>query len=113
VSRAPGGVGRVARDIPREDLLVKKTLMTLAAVAALSLTSCVGPYNAFNSVSSWNSRVSEEKWVNELLYFGLHIVPVYPLAAVGDALIFNSIEFWGGENPISKPEPFTSQSGEE
>ena len=27
-------------------------------------------------------------------------VPVYELATLGDALVFNSIEFWTGENPI-------------
>jgi hypothetical protein len=30
------------------------------------------------------------------------ILPVYGLCTLGDALIFNSIEFWGGENPIQK-----------
>ncbi len=89
---------------------MKKTLTALALVATLGGTSCVGPYNAFNSVASWNSRVSDSKFLNELVYLGLMIVPVYPLASLGDALIFNSIEFWGGENPISKPQEFTNQN---
>jgi len=89
---------------------MKKSLTAIAMLAALGATSCVGPYNAFNSVSSWNSRVSESKFLNELVYIGLYIVPVYPIASFGDALIFNSIEFWGGENPISKPEAFTNQN---
>jgi len=88
---------------------MKKTLTAIAMVAALGTTSCVGPYNAFNSVASWNSRVSDSKFLNELVYIGLYIIPVYGIASLGDALIFNSIEFWGGENPISKPEEFTSQ----
>jgi hypothetical protein len=28
---------------------------------------------------------------------------VYGICILGDALIFNSIQFWGGENPISAP----------
>lgn len=87
---------------------MKKTLTALAATALLG-ASCVGPYNAFNSVSSWNSRATDNKFLNELIYIGLYIVPVYQLAAFGDAVIFNSIEFWGGENPISKPQEFKSQ----
>lgn len=88
---------------------MKKTITALAMAAALGTTSCVGPYNAFNSVASWNSRVSDSKFLNELVYIGMYIIPVYGIASLGDALIFNSIEFWGGENPISKPEEFTSQ----
>jgi hypothetical protein len=90
---------------------MKKTITALALAATLGTTSCVGPDNAYNSVLSWNSRVSESKFVNELVFLGCWIVPVYQIAMFGDHLIFNSIEFWGGENPISKPEPFTSQSG--
>jgi hypothetical protein len=33
----------------------------------------------------------------------LTIIPVYGIAYLGDIIIFNSIEFWGGENPISPP----------
>lgn len=90
---------------------MKKRILAPIVLAGLLASSCVGPYNAFNSVSSWNSRVSDSKFVNELVYLGLNIIPVYGLAALGDALIFNSFEFWGGENPISAPKPFKSQGG--
>lgn len=33
------------------------------------------------------------------------ILPVYPLCLAGDIVIFNSIEFWGGNNPINEPDP--------
>ena len=29
------------------------------------------------------------------------IIPVYGLATLGDALIFNTIEFWSGSNPVA------------
>ena len=87
---------------------MKKLL--LASVLALGLlTSCIGPNNAFNGLSSWNGRATESKWWNELIWVALWVVPVYPLAMAGDVVIFNSIEFWGGENPFSEPEPFTPQ----
>ena len=87
---------------------MKKTITALCAAALLG-TSCVGPYNAFNSVSSWNSKATDNKFLNELIYIGLYIVPVYQLATLGDAVIFNSIEFWGGENPIGKPAEHKNQ----
>ncbi len=36
----------------------------------------------------------------ELVFLGLIIIPAYGLFSFGDAIIFNSIEFWGGSNPI-------------
>jgi hypothetical protein len=88
---------------------MKKIITALALASMLGTTSCVGPYNAFNSVASWNSRATDNKWLNELIYIGLYIVPVYQVAALGDAVIFNSLEFWTGDNPIKKPEEFKTQ----
>ena len=47
--------------------------------------------------------------VNELAFLGLNIVPVYPLCLFGDYIVFNSIEFWSGDNVISEPKEFKSQ----
>jgi hypothetical protein len=30
-------------------------------------------------------------------------LPVYGLATLGDAVVFNSIEFWTGDNPVDPP----------
>lgn len=88
---------------------LRKIAATLGVVAALSSTSCIGPNNAYDSLSSWNSRVSENKFVNELVYLGLTIIPVYPICLWGDIIIFNSVEFWTGKNWIAKPEAFKPQ----
>lgn len=86
---------------------MKSKLAIAAAAAALLSTSCIGPNNAFNGIHSWNSRVSDSKWVNELVHIGCWIIPVYGLALFGDIVLFNSIEFWGGENLVGPPsQPF-------
>ncbi len=74
-----------------------------AAVLGLALlgTSCYGPFNLTRRVHHWNDSVTDNKWGQEGMFLLLVIVPVYGLSMLGDALIFNSIEFWGGENPIS------------
>jgi hypothetical protein len=101
---------------PRAATLRKQTSRSLAALAELSAClvapSCIGPDNLYRGVSAWNSKVSDSKYVNELLFLGLHILPVYPIAMVGDRLVFNSIEFWWGKNPIGKPEEFKPQETE-
>jgi len=81
----------------------------VALAACLSTTSCIGPNNAYNSLLTWNSKLSESKWLNELAFLGLNIIPVYGLFLFGDYIIFNSVEFWTGDNWIHKPEAFKPQ----
>jgi hypothetical protein len=106
--RAQSGTGP-----SRAATLMKQTSRPFAAVAALSAClvapSCIGPDNLYRGVSAWNSNISDSKYVNEILFLGLHILPVYPIAMVGDRLVFNSIEFWWGKNPIGKPDEFKPQ----
>jgi len=52
-------------------------------------------------LKDWNQEVSESRFVNNLIFWGLNIIPVYGLFFVGDAIIFNVIEFWSGSNPIA------------
>ncbi|MCI5707669.1 MAG: DUF3332 domain-containing protein [Odoribacter sp.] len=85
---------------------MKKTLTKVLAVALLvasvpSLTGCYGPFRLSTKLHNWNGQVSNKKFVNELVFLGFCILPAYELCLLGDALIFNSIEFWSGNNPIS------------
>jgi len=88
---------------------MKKTLGSVLLASCLLSTSCIGPFNTFNNVTAWNSRVSDSKWVNELVYLGLWVVPVYEIVLTLDSLVFNSIEFWGGENPIGPAKDYQNQ----
>jgi hypothetical protein len=47
---------------------------------------------------TWNKSVGD-KWVNELVFLVLCIVPAYEVAWFIDGVILNSIEFWTGDNP--------------
>ncbi len=76
-----------------------KKALSLAMVLAFT-SACFGSFGLTRKLWTFNKDVSSEKFVQELVYLGLVIIPVYELAALGDALIFNSIEFWGGKNPV-------------
>jgi hypothetical protein len=78
----------------------------LASVLCLSIFAggCYGPFNLTRQVHHWNGTVVENEWGQEGIFLGLAFLPVYFLAIAGDSLIFNSIEFWGGQNPIAAPE---------
>jgi hypothetical protein len=85
---------------------MKKQLTAAALTLSLLTASCLGPNNAFNSIHNWNARVTDSDALKEVLFLGMVIIPVYPITLLGDYLIFNTIDYWGGENPISDPGPF-------
>lgn len=91
---------------------MKKEL--LAGLLALGLTSsCLGPDNLYHSVKNWNADLSGDDWVNELVFLGFIVVPVYPIALIGDVLVFNTIGYWSGDETINSPGEFPGFSRED
>lgn len=75
------------------------SLIAGAMAAVLMASSCVGSFSLFNKLSSWNRKATSSKFLNEIIF--IVISPVYALAGVADVLLFNSIEFWSGHNPVA------------
>ena len=86
--------------------LIRTALTGFVLVCFLTATSaCYGPFNLTRNVYHWNSGIKGSgevngKWMKEIVFFGMIIIPVYMLSALADAFIFNSMEFWTGQNPI-------------
>ena len=78
---------------------MKKFIPVLLAGSIL-LTGCTGPFMLTKNLHKWQTNVSDDPWAVEGVFLACVIIPVYAVCTLGDALIFNSIEFWGGENPI-------------
>ena len=78
-----------------------KTSIVCCALSGLTLTSCIGSYALFNKVRGWNEQATGNKFLNELIFIGLWIVPVYEVTMSADTLVLNSIEFWSGSNPVA------------
>lgn len=81
----------------------------VAAAALLSFmtmsTACYGPFNLTKNVYHWNSNMKgsgqiNDKWMKEIVFFGMIIIPAYQFSALLDMFIFNSMHFWTGESPI-------------
>ncbi|MBI4355576.1 MAG: DUF3332 family protein [Candidatus Omnitrophica bacterium] len=73
--------------------------------AVLVVGGCYGPFNLTRKLYNWNGQASQDKWGREAVFLLCVWVPVYGLATLADGLIFNSIEFWTGDNPIKMDEP--------
>ncbi|MFN0241810.1 MAG: DUF3332 family protein [Planctomycetota bacterium] len=85
---------------------MKKLLLAAVLVLGVSTPSCLGPDNAFHSVKNWNAELSEQDWVNEVVFLGLTIIPVYGLAHLVDVVVLNTIGYWSGDYPVKDPGPF-------
>ena len=78
----------------------KLTAMLLTATILFS--SCIGSFRLTNNIKDWNEGLGD-KFVNELVFIALHIVPIYEIAIFIDGVVLNSIEFWTGENVVAEP----------
>lgn len=83
-------------------MLKKSVVVALVVAMSTSLVGCFGSFRATKAVYSFNRSVHYHKWIREGVFLGMVIIPVYELAALFDAVIGNSIEFWTGRNPIAK-----------
>ena len=90
----------------------------LAAVllsATIVFSSCIGSFRLTNNIKDWNESIGN-KWVNELVFIAMHIVPVYEIAMMVDGVVLNSIEFWTGNNVVMEEgdtKVVTNSEGEE
>ncbi len=70
------------------------------AVAMVSLQGCYGKMALTKKVYRVNGEVGD-KFLRSLVTWVFIIVPVYGISALVDFVLFNTIEFWTGSNPVA------------
>lgn len=78
-------------------------------VAALVAGGCYGPFNLTRRLYRWNADMGHDQWEREFIFLLLNFVPVYGTVALADAVAFNSMQFWTGNNPVD-PLPGEAQA---
>jgi hypothetical protein len=81
-------------------LLIQSVSVFLVLALLVTAFGCYGSFNLTTKVYKFNGGLGS-KWVNELGFLVMSIVPVYGVAVFVDAIVLNSIEFWTGTNPVS------------
>jgi hypothetical protein len=76
-----------------------KKIVASVLIAAFIATGCTGSFNLTRKVYNFH-RSQSDKWADELCFLLVALIPVYSLATLADAIVFNSIEFWSGKNPV-------------
>jgi hypothetical protein len=89
----------------KKSLAKKISMALLAGGMTMGLSGCIGS----NAVTGYVMKFNLEAVDNRYARGGLNILlaPVYGLSIMADALVFNSIQFWAGKNPLDgKPHIF-------
>lgn len=79
---------------------ISLSLATAMAVTAVGATGCFGKFALTRKLYTWNDGLGN-KFVKTLVFWGLHVIPAYPVCASADYLILNVLEFWTGSNPVA------------
>ncbi|WP_067517215.1 DUF3332 family protein [Endozoicomonas ascidiicola] len=81
--------------------MIKNVIKAVSAVIiAAQLSGCMGSMGVSQKVTDLNLKLTDNKYGRAAIYVPAWLV-VYPIAGLSDVVIFNSIEFWSGENPIT------------
>jgi hypothetical protein len=76
-------------------------VVTCLIACSMMFSSCIGSFGLWNKALAWNKGLSKSKFVNEIVFIAMHVVPVYEIAGIVDAVVLNTIEFWTGNNPVA------------
>lgn len=77
-------------------------------ILASALTGCVGSNAVTSKVMKFNVEVVDNRYARAGVNFLL--APVYGITTAADYVVFNSLEFWTGSNPLNgKPHIFDSK----
>lgn len=74
--------------------------IALGLTLAFGVQGCYGKFQLVRNLYKWNGSVGN-KWVNELVFLAMYILPVYAIAGFVDVVILNLVEFWTGKNPMT------------
>ena len=82
----------------------RKALVVFSTVGCLGLAGCYGQFALTRKLYNWNGNATGNKFANSAILYALIVIPVYPIATLGDWLIFNTVEFYGGSTPMATNE---------
>ncbi|MBI1784604.1 DUF3332 family protein [Candidatus Sumerlaeota bacterium] len=76
----------------RGRLIALLCLIVMAPIAA----GCYGRFPLTKAVHKFNGKITDNEIIHNVVFWLFVIFPVYYIAQLGDAVIFNLIEFWTG-----------------
>jgi hypothetical protein len=82
----------------------------LLALLPFATGGCYGGFPLTGKIYRFNGDISRHKVVQTVTFWVLVIIPVYEIGMLADAVIFNLVEFWTGEQLLAVG-PTTDSNG--
>lgn len=79
------------------------SVMMLFVMLTVGVAGCFGDFAATRKVYTFNENFGD-KWMNQIMFYVLAFIPVYEIAVFADVVLFNTLEFWTGSNPMAMNE---------
>lgn len=76
------------------------SMALIVALLSISFFGCYGNFAATRKVYQFNGNFGN-KWGNSVMMYVLSFIQVYSIAAFADVVVFNTVEFWTGSNPMA------------
>ncbi len=73
----------------------------MVAMTPFIFGGCFGRFPLTRQLYQFNQEVSEDRMVRTVVFWVMVIVPVYNIGMLADAIVFNLIEFWTGEELLT------------
>jgi hypothetical protein len=86
--------------------IIKGALVVGLCFSFLTM-GCIGQMGVSGKVRQFNVEATEDRWGREILFVIMMVIPIYAFASLADVIVFNSIEFWSGTNPINGKDAVT------
>ena len=88
-----------------QSLTIRRITRTFAFTGALALllgtTGCFGRFRLTTAVYQFNKSFNN-KFAQELVFLGMHVIPIYEVAILADAFVFNVIDFWTAGSHVAR-----------
>jgi hypothetical protein len=84
---------------------MKRALVAVVLASTIAVNGCIGSFSLTNNLYKWNEKATDSKYVNSAILWVLGILPVYDITLFVDFVLFNTIEFYGGKNPVAFTSP--------
>jgi len=73
----------------------------LVAMMPFVFGGCYGQFPLTRKIYAFNGDISHDKIIQSVTFWVLVIIPVYEIGMLADAIIFNLVEFWTGDQLLA------------
>lgn len=83
---------------PRRRGFLRSAVAILMIAAVIPSGGCYGSFPLTNLLYGANGKITNSRIIHSIVMIVLVIIPAYQICMIVDGIIFNSVEFWTGDD---------------